>query len=128
MGVSSIDNLQRQVLKQPNRKQIVKIDLLNNRELIVSTLIGVVIDGSISISNKSAFRRNGSLSLLVHNSQLIPSPTSLIWFDKRVQISIGIEDYANRTIWFNLGKFAYTSCNIIENIGLIVFSSLYVKL
>ena len=116
MGVSSIDNLQRQVLKQPNRKQIVKIDLLNNRELIVSTLIGVVIDGGISISNKSAFRRNGSLSLLVHNSQLTPSPTSPIWLDKRVSISVGIESYAYGVIWFNLGRFAYTGCNIVENI------------
>ena len=76
MEVIRIDNLQRQVLTQPNRKQMVKIDLLNNKELVVSTLIGVVLDGNISISNKSAFRRNGSLSIAVHNSQLIPSPTS----------------------------------------------------
>lgn len=116
MEVIRIDNLQRQVLTQPNRKQMVKIDLLNNKELVVSTLIGVVLDGNISISNKSAFRRNGSLSIAVHNSQLIPSPTSPIWFDKRVQISVGIENYLNKIIWFNLGKFAYTSCNIVENI------------
>ena len=95
---------------------MVKIDLLNNKELVVSTLIGVVLDGNISISNKSAFRRNGSLSIAVHNSQLIHSPTSPIWFDKRIQISVGIENYLNKIIWFNLGKFAYTSCNIVENI------------
>lgn len=95
---------------------MVKIDLLNNKELVVSTLIGVVLDGNISISNKSAFRRNGSSSIAVHNSQFIPSPTSHIWFDKRIQISVGIESYFNKIIWFNLGKFAYTSCNIVENI------------
>lgn len=111
-----MDNIQRQVLQQPNRKQIVKLDLLNNKNVAMSSLIGVVLDGNIFVSNKSAFRRNGGLSIAVHNSQLIPSPTSPIWLDKRVSISVGIESYSHGIIWFNLGRLAYTSCNIIENI------------
>ena len=83
-------NEQLQVLKQKTRKQYVKLTLLNKYNVAIAEFIGVVVGGNVNISNKSAFRRSGSISVKVKN-QFIPSPTSYVWFDKRVKIEVGIQ-------------------------------------
>ena len=101
------------VLKQPTRHLRVKIDIINEHNNIVNSLQGISISGDVNINSTSTYRRSGSISVLIdkkHN--LIPSPSSNIWFNKRVGISIGIEDYMGDTIWFNLGRFAILDCNL----------------
>ena len=111
-----ITQSQYMVLKQPTRHLRVKIDIINEQNNIINSLQGISTSGDVNINSTSTYRRSGSVSVLIdkkHN--LIPSPSSNIWFNKRVGISIGIEDYMGDTIWFNLGRFAILDCNLSFN-------------
>ena len=102
-------------LKQPSRHLHVKIDILNFSNAVISTVSGLAISGNINISADSPYRRNGNITLLSNpKHNLIPKPDSLIWFDKKVKIQIGIDNYKDETIWFNLGVYAVLDCNVNE--------------
>ena len=111
-----ITQSQYMVLKQPTRHIRVKVDIINELNNIVNSLQGISIGGEININSTSTYRRSGSISVLIDKKyNLIPSPSSNIWFNKRVGISVGIEDYMDNTIWFNLGRFAILDCNLSFN-------------
>ena len=102
-------------LKQPSRHLHVKIDILSFSNAVISTVSGLAISGNINISADSPYRRNGNLTLLSNpKHNLIPKPDSLIWFDKKVKIQIGIDNYKDETIWFNLGVYAVLDCQVNE--------------
>ena len=95
----------------PTRYLHIKVNLLNNNDIIIDSLEGVSIDGSLNINADSTYRRTGNLTMIIQNN-LIPSPTSKIWFNKRLQILIGLEDYNGNIIWFSQGKYAIKNCNL----------------
>jgi len=94
------------LLLQNTRKLNVKIDLLNELEKKVGKLEGVCIGGSASLQGDSNYRRNCSIELVLNDSNLIPSESSKIWLNKRIQIFIGLTDFDDNIEWFNMGKYA----------------------
>ena len=99
------------LLKTPTRYLYVKINLLNDNDIIIDSLEGISIDGSLNIDSESTYRRTGNLTMIVEND-LIPSPTSKIWFNKRIQILIGLKDYNDNITWFPQGKYSIKSCDL----------------
>ena len=95
------------VLRQPIRKLHIKLDLLNENDVIVDSFEGIATDGTISLSNQSTYRRSGNFTMVLDKKyNLIPKPDSKIWFNKRCVISIGVNNYLDKIIWFNLGRIA----------------------
>lgn len=101
------------VLRQPVRKQSVRIDLLNEKDVVLDSFEGIATSGNINISAESTHRRSGNITMVLDKKyNLIPSPTSKIWFNKRCAIYVGVQDYSGETIWFNLGRFAMDEVDI----------------
>lgn len=95
----------------PTRFLHIKINLLNDNDIIIDSLEGISIDGSLSIDSESTYRRTGNLTMIIEDD-LIPSPTSKIWFNRRIQILIGLKNYNDSITWFSQGKYAIKSCDL----------------
>ena len=65
---SEITSIQRRTTLQTLREKYVKIELLNFEYLVVNSLEGKAIDGSISIDATSDIRRTCNLSFVLDNS------------------------------------------------------------
>lgn len=105
-------------LKQPTRILTVKVDIIGEKNNIINSLKGIVLSGSININADSPYRRSGNISLFMSNKyNLIPSPESNIWFNKKVGISVGIKNYSDDIVWFNLGRFAVLDCDLNYDIS-----------
>lgn len=95
------------VLRQPTRHLNIKIDLINENDIIVESFEGIAVDGQISLSGDSAYRRSGNLTMVFDKKyNLLPSPSSKIWFNKKLGLSIGLKNYFDEIVWFNMGRFA----------------------
>lgn len=95
------------VLRQPTRQLNIKIDLINENDIVIDSFEGIATEGNISLSSESTYRRNGNFTMVFDKKyNLLPSPTSKLWFNKRIGIHIGIKNYFDEIIWFNLGRFA----------------------
>lgn len=117
-----MDNRQLQALRQPTRQLETKLTLYDDKDNIVMIITGAVIGGNISVSNQSSYRRSGNIVVANTNDKFIPHQDSYVWFNKRLKIEIGILNYNNEIIWFNLGHFVYTQCNITDSIDSIIIS------
>lgn len=112
-----MNNLQEQyyVLQQSTREIYIKINLLNENDVIVDSLEGIAVDGSLEITNSSSNRRTGNIKMVLTN-KFIVKYNSLLWINKRVQKLIGIKNFINNNIiWFDQGKYAVSDCNFIKN-------------
>lgn len=95
------------VLRQNIRHLHTKIDIIDENNTVVSSFEGIATDGSISLSATSTYRRSATLSMIFDKKyNILPAPTSKIWFNKRCGIHIGIADYLGDILWFNMGRFA----------------------
>lgn len=95
------------VLRQNIRHLHIRIDIINERDIVVSSFEGIATSGDINLSATSTYRRSGTLSMIFDKKyNILPSPTSKIWFNKRCGIHIGLTNYADEIIWFNMGRFA----------------------
>lgn len=107
---------QHNVLRQSLRRLNIKIDLLNEQDTIVSSFEGIATDGSVSISGSSSHRRSGNLTMVLDEKyNLIPNPSSKVWFNKRCSIQVGIDNYLDERIWFKIGRFAIDDVNLNFN-------------
>jgi hypothetical protein len=102
------------VLQQSVREIHIKINLLNENDNIIDNLEGITIDGSLEITNSSSNRRTGNLKMVLNNG-FIKKYNSLLWLNKRVQIIIGIKNFAGNIIWFNQGRYAVSECSFTKN-------------
>lgn len=101
------------VLKQPVRRLSIKIDLINENDAIVGSFEGIAIGGQITMDANSNYRRTGNLEMILDKKyNLLPSPTSKIWFNKRIGIYIGLKNFMDETVWFNMGRFAISNVNL----------------
>lgn len=95
------------ILRQPTRNVNIKIDLINENDVVVGSFEGIATDGNISIDASSTYRRTGNLTMVFDKKyNILPSPESKIWFNKRMGVSVGLKNYSDEIIWFNLGRFA----------------------
>lgn len=94
-----------------SRRLHVRIDLYNERDVKIDSLESLAVSGSIELNGDSTYRRNAKLTTDLIKD-LLPKLSGKIWFDKRVGISIGLSDWDDEIIWYNMGKYA------IENVGM----------
>lgn len=91
--------------KQTMRNITVRIDVLNYDYSIGGSLSGNVIDGNVSINSNSDIRRTLSISTVVTN-QVNIDVNSKTWFDKYIQVYVGIDEQASgETAWTNMGVY-----------------------
>lgn len=101
------------VLRQPVRRLNIRIDLLNEKDVVLDSFEGITTSGNISISGDSTYRRSGNMTMVFDKKyNLIPSASSKIWFNRRCAIYIGVKNYLDETVWFNLGRFAMTGVSL----------------
>lgn len=100
------------LLQRPTRYLHIKVELLNQNDVVIDVLQGYVISGNININADSAYRRSGNLKMVIHNNNLIPSPSSKIWFNRKVKIYIGLIDWNDEIVWFNQGQFVIQNAQI----------------
>lgn len=101
------------VLRQPTRHLNIKIDLINENDIIVGSFEGIATDGSINLNGDGTYRRNGNMTMVFDKKyNLLPSPESKIWYNKRIGIYIGLRNYFDEMIWFNMGRFAINNVNL----------------
>ena len=104
------------VLRQPTRHLNIKIDLINENDIIVDSFEGIATDGSISMDGNSTYRRSGNMTVVFDKKyNILPSPESKIWFNKRIGIYVGLKNYFDEIVWFNMGRFAITDVNLNFN-------------
>lgn len=107
------------VLSQNLRRKRLRIELLDFNMLVVDTIEGQVINGSISADANNDIRRSGNITLAIPN---YPDQIELldkldgftiqaggkIWLDKYIKIFVGIDnnnDTNYNTVWYNMGVF-----------------------
>ena len=100
------------LLLRNTRKLKVKIDLFNELEKKVGGLEGVCTGGSVSLQGDSNYRRTCNIDLVLNDSSLLPSPSSKIWLNKRMQIFIGLTDFDDTIVYFNMGKYAMNKVSL----------------
>lgn len=101
------------VLRQPTRHLNIKIDLINENDIIVGSFEGIATDGSINLNGDGTYRRNGNMTMVFDKKyNLLPSPESKIWYNKRIGIYIGLRNYFDEMIWFNMGRFAINNVDL----------------
>lgn len=95
------------VTKQNSRFLYSKIVLLNNNFEQVGELTGNVIGNpSFSISSDSDIRRTCNISLIPTDSSFDIDKGNKIWFDKYIQVYMGIREiHKNEIIWTNMGVY-----------------------
>ena len=104
------------VLRQPARHLNIKIDLINENDIIVDSFEGIATDGSISMDGNSTYRRSGNMTMVFDKKyNILPSPESKVWFNKRIGIYVGLKNYFDEIIWFNMGRFAITDVDLNFN-------------
>lgn len=87
-----------------SRRLHIKIDVYNENEQQIDSLIGIATGGSVELNTDSTYRRNGSVSTIL-DKKLLPSREGHVWFDKRIRLSVGLEDYDESIVWYDLGRF-----------------------
>ena len=83
----------------------IRIDLFNDKDVKIDSFEGISTSGNITLSNSGTYRRTGSLSMAL-NKSLLPKPENKIWFDKRIKIYVGLSDFNDEIVWYDMGKFA----------------------
>lgn len=104
------------VLRQPTRSLNIKIDLINENDIIVDSFEGIATEGTINLDGNSTYRRSGNMTMVFdkrHN--LLPKPDSKIWLNKRIGIHIGLKNYFDEIVWFNMGRFAIDEVDLNFN-------------
>ena len=83
----------------------IRIDLFNDKDIKIDSFEGISTSGNITLSNTGTYRRTGNLSMAL-NKILLPKPENKIWFDKRIKIYVGLSDFNDEIVWYDMGKFA----------------------
>ncbi len=104
------------VLRQPTRNLNIKIDLINENDIIVDSFEGIATEGTINLDGNSTYRRSGNMTMVFDKKyNLLPKPDSKIWFNKRIGIHIGLKNYFDEIVWFNMGRFAIDEIDLNFN-------------
>lgn len=100
------------LLQQSIRRHRIRIELLNSNDVIIDSFEGISIGGSINIQAESTYRRSGNVKMVVLNKEFLPSSTSKIWFNRRLRMYVGLENFNDEIVWFNKGVFIIQDVSI----------------
>ena len=104
------------VLRQPTRNLNIKIDLINENDIIVDSFEGIATEGTINLDGSSTYRRSGNLTMIFDKKyNLLPKPDSKIWFNNKIGVHILLEDYFGNIVPFNMGRFAINEVDLNFN-------------
>lgn len=104
------------VLRQPTRNLNIKIDLINENDIIVDSFEGIATEGTINLDGSSTYRRSGNLTMVFDKKyNLLPKPDSKIWFNNKIGVHILLEDYFGNIVPFNMGRFAINEVDLNFN-------------
>ena len=107
-----ITSLQYDTAKQSIRNIFVKINLLDFNYMIVDSLEGYVLNGTISIDANSDIRRTCEISFVITDSTFVIQAGGEMWLDKLCQVFCGVEDAKTSEIsWTNMGIFLINQLN-----------------
>ena len=107
------------VLGKSVRRQLLKLEIMEENYKVIDTIEGYAVGGSISADATNDIRRSGNISMTI---PINPYTTALldalngyvvdvngkIWLDKRVKIYVGFENFNNQemqTTWYKMGVF-----------------------
>lgn len=97
---------QDRVLLQNTRILHVKIEVLNNHDIITGEVSGEVVSGSYTISALAAIRRTASVTLRLQES-FLPDADTVFWINRKFRLYLGIEEAdSGEIIWFPKGTYA----------------------
>lgn len=96
------------ILTQSTRNVYCYIDILNDHFKKIGTLDGEVINDSYSFNADSDVRKTMNLSIHVVNSSLMIGRDKKIWFDKYLDVSMGIKNVrAGEIVRYPIGTFLF---------------------
>ncbi len=104
------------ILGQKIKQLDIKLILLNDNFQPIDELSGEIFNGTITVDSQSDIRRNVSVSFFVRNKKYITNDQSRIWFNKLIQIKIGIKTIRTQTYqYYPMGTFLFTENSYTYN-------------
>lgn len=109
------------------RNYLVKITILNDKEIPLQTIEGRATGGSITIDGSSSVRRAGNITVIAEGDQNdLTSIDNLFSINKRVKIQIGLENHVDKNyddiIWFKQGIFLISQPSIAHSVNNVTIS------
>lgn len=108
----------KEVDEMQNKKQVIKITVLDLQEKPIQSIEGRVTGGNLNINASSAIRRTGSLSLVADEDKNdLTNINSLFYLNKKVKLETGFKNTTNKyleyeTLWFPLGIYLMSNPNL----------------
>lgn len=100
------------ILTQSNRNVYCYLDILNKNFKKIGSLDGQVISDSYSFAANSDVRKTMSLSIHVEDSSFLIGRDKKIWYDKYIDVSMGIKDIRTQEIIkYPIGVFLFYDIN-----------------
>lgn len=116
---------QSDVVKQQVRNLYSKLEILDANLVVIREMTGVFKSGSYSIFAKVGERRTCDIEMQI-TKDIVPSPTSPIWINKRFRVYVGIFSFVlNEIIWFPIGTFAITDPS--QDIAITAENTFYIQ-
>lgn len=101
--------------KSNNRRLKLRVDLLSFSYVVLASLEGNCLSGSIQIDANADIRRVANVELVVTNSSFDIGEDRKIWLDKYIQIYQGMVDNNGVTEWINMGIYLIDNPSLIYN-------------
>ena len=111
MATYNITGEDHRLIAQKIIETIIKIDIYDDYEHYLDSILCGVISCSMSINSESDVRRTASLELIpMKKSNTIISEDGLIWINRNIKLSIGIKDlYTNEYRYYKMGTYIIMS-------------------
>ena len=87
--------------------------LLNENNLIVDNLEGLVINGDGSDDANSDIRKNCNFTIHSIDSTYDIGEYNRIWLNNRIRIDLGFEDNDNKIYWYTKGIYVFDNCDYV---------------
>lgn len=97
-----------------SRSLHLKIDLYNENNVKVDSFEGMALSGSVELNGESTYRRNAKLTTIL-KEDLIPKLGGKIWFGKKIGLQVGLADWDDKIVWYNMGKFAIDGASMSKD-------------
>lgn len=98
-------------LKNIHRHYKIRLELLSDYESVIGEItrdLSVTAQGQININKQQLLRRSCSLTLINVENKYLPSENSVIWYNRKFKLWIGVI-YNDDIYWWSMGVFITTS-------------------
>lgn len=111
MATYNITGEDHRLIAQKIIETIIKIDIYDDYDHFLDSVLCGVISCTMSINSESDVRRTASLELIpLKKSNTIISEDGLIWINRNIKLSIGIKDlYTNEYRYYKMGTYIIMS-------------------